>query len=76
MNNQEQPAININIAPVINNQSTDNSQEAGPSNIDDSMVIPGINIKQQQQPDNSSITENIPKESNSFSGGIIVKKTL
>lgn len=76
MNNPEQPAININIAPVINNQSTDNSQESGLSNNDDNMVMPGINIK--SQPDNGSKPNNLSNnnnEPNLFSGGIIVKKT-
>ena len=76
MNNPEQPAININIAPVINNQSTDNSQESGLSNNDDNMITPGINIKQNSngdsKPNNLSNNNNEP---NLFSGGIIVKKT-
>ena len=76
MNNPEQPAININIAPVINNQSTDNSQESGLSNNDDNMIMPGINIKQNSngdsKPNNLSNNNNEP---NLFSGGIIVKKT-
>jgi hypothetical protein len=76
MNNQDQPAININIAPVINNQSTDNSQEGSLSNNDDNIIMPGIKIKQNSDPGSeSNKLPNNNNEPNLFSGGIIVKKT-